>query len=114
MMKQAIKMIGMAAAVLTLATFAWAATETIGSGGNSTTFETSPNVDLAYTGTATGSSYAATSFNTQGTQHYGVDADFTGMYIQAAGSSDSAAKTPPTPVANASSEFGSGWSALGS
>ena len=117
MMKKGFQFMTIVFGLLAFTSLSWGATlgtgsVTVGNGANSTTFQTSPRVYLDYTADATGSTYVAASVNSQGTRAYGVDADFTGVYVQTV-SSGQVATTLPTPSAGTTGEFGSGWSTLG-
>lgn len=109
--------------VMVAGTSAFAATDVTNTTGNvpafgtpSVTFKTSPNVYLYYHSNGPGStatSYVAGTYHNQGDKAYGVDPDYTGMYVQTipAGST-TLTGFPTTSAAGSTGDFAAGtWTA---
>lgn len=85
--------------------------------GGVTSFKPSPNVYIHYesdNGTAGASTtYVGGSVHSQGDRAYGVDPDYTGMYVATvpAGTTDPWDAGAPTVAAGSSTDFGTGWTA---
>lgn len=80
-------------------------------------FKTSPNVYVQYTATTTGAgtantSYVAASRHNQGDKAYGVDPDYTGMYVQTVTAGVSTIGSfPSAATAGSTGDFSSAWTA---
>lgn len=120
-LRNTVGVLGAAGMILAFSTSVWAAAVTtvtsggpgavaIGAGATLLNFKTSPNVRVSYNSDATHTSYTAGSVHTGGDKAYGVDPDYTGMYVKtvAAGTTDPGI---PSAVAGSSGDFASGWTA---
>jgi hypothetical protein len=126
--KSVVGMLGVVAMVLLLSP-SWAAADTAiqlaGEAaldmGGVLTFKTSPNVlahmetDSGAFGDGTGTTYIAGTVHRAGDRAYGVDPDYTGMFVGTVpvGTEDAFDAGGPTipPVAGDSTDFGTGWTA---
>jgi hypothetical protein len=114
------KLVGMlgVAAVAVLLSSSWAAAQLNVTGGSgpvtigTLTFKTSPNVYVHYESDATpGTTYVAGSVHNAGDRAYGVDPDYTGMFVAnvPVGTTDPWDAGAPSVAAGSSDDFSTGW-----
>lgn len=110
--------LGVTPLVLLLSTSAWATSVSNGGPGptavtiGTMTFKPSPNVKVSYFSNTTFSSYVAASGHTAGDRAYGVDPDYTGMYVNDMTATEAVTGPPNFPTAataGSTGDFGTDW-----
>ena len=100
---------GLSLSVLLLGTGVWAdITLTDSVSGPGFTYETSPNVTMAYGVNATGDKFFILSVNEKGTMEYGIDSSYSGYYQKTVPVGTTVNGTTPS-----DGEFASGWTEAG-